>query len=99
MCFACCTPDNGDKGECHHHQLGYFGRTEYGTVKNIAGKILNQVMIDAKFYDINGIYLSSKSNSIMNLANKHTCDFEINYCGHERYFENVDHMDFEISAS
>ena len=70
-----------------------------GTAKNIAGEMLNYVVIIARFYDIYGFYLLSKSNSISNLANTCTWDFEISYHCHEKYFGNVDHMDFVISAS
>ena len=70
-----------------------------GTITNIAGKKLNYVIIDAKFYDINGDYLSSKSKSIINLKNKYTYDFEISYHSHDKYFENVSYMELSISTS
>lgn len=71
-----------------------------GTVKNIAGKMLNSVKITAKFYDSNDNYLDSESTTKSNLANSYTWDFTITYYSSSgSYFENIDKVKFEFEAS
>ncbi len=81
----------------------------YGTTKNIAGKILNDIKITVEYYDDNNIYLSSGSDTLgildPGIPDTYTWDFEIIYYketifGMNEYFEYVDHIGgFEISAS
>jgi hypothetical protein len=76
---------------------GYYKIT--GTIKNIAGRILNNVTIKADFYDINKSYLTSKSEYVENLANTKTHNFKIIYLGSSSHFEKIDQMEFDISIS
>ena len=76
---------------------GYYKIT--GTIKNIAGRMLNNITVKVNFYDINHTYLTSKSDYILNLTNTNTDDFKVIYLGFSSYFENVDQIEFDISAS
>lgn len=69
-----------------------------GTVKNIAGEMLNEIDISVNFYDSNDIYLYSITTSKSNLPNTYTWDFIVVYMEYYDYFEDVDHISFEISA-
>ncbi len=81
----------------------------YGTTKNIAGKMLNDIKITVEYYDSNNIYLSSRSDTLgildPGIPDTYTWDFEIIYCketilGVNEYFEYVDHIGgFKISVS
>lgn len=70
-----------------------------GTVKNVAGEMLNHVKITVKFYDKNNSYLDSRVAFVYYLDDSHTEDFEIYYINNNEYFEFVDHVEFLISAS
>jgi len=70
-----------------------------GTVKNVAGEMLNHVKITVKFYDKNNSYLDSRVAFVYYLDDSHTGDFEIYYINNNEYFEFVDHVEFLISAS
>jgi hypothetical protein len=69
-----------------------------GTVKNIANYTLAQVNITANFYDSNNHFLHSESVFIYNFPSTNTTAFEISYWSTTPYFENVNHMNFNISA-
>ena len=69
-----------------------------GTVKNIAGEMLDRVDITAKFYDSNDNYLASEDSWTNNLANSYTYDFYIEYSS-SSYFENIDQVEFEFEVS
>lgn len=75
---------------------GYYKIT--GTIKNIAGRMLNNITVKVDFYDINHTYLASKSDYILNLPDT-TDDFKIIYLCFSSYFENIDQIEFDISAS
>ena len=70
-----------------------------GTIKNICGYTLAQVNITANFYDSNNNFIHSESISIYDLPNTNTTTFEISYWNTTPYFQNVDHMMINISAS
>ena len=76
---------------------GYYKIT--GTIKNIAGKMLNNITVKVDFYDNNHTYLASKSDYILNLTNTNTDDFKVIYLCYSNYFENVDQIEFDISSS
>jgi hypothetical protein len=69
-----------------------------GIAKNIAGETIDIVNITAKFYDVNDIYLNSKTASKSCLPDKYTWDFSINYTNSEKCFDSVNHVIFEIST-
>jgi len=75
---------------------GYYKIT--GTIKNIAGRMLNNITVKVDFYDNNHTYLASKSDYILNLPDTNTDDFKIIYLCFSSYFENVDQIEFDISA-
>jgi hypothetical protein len=68
-------------------------------VKNIAGYMLNNIKITARFYDANDNYLNAEHTTISNLANSYTADFDIGYWVGTDYYENVDNVKLEITAS
>ncbi len=76
---------------------GYYKIT--GTIKNTAGRMLNNITVKVDFYDINHTYLDSKSDYILNLQDTKTDDFKIIYLCFSSYFENVEQIEFDISAS
>ena len=76
---------------------GYYKIT--GTIKNIAGRMLNNITVKVNFYDINHTYLTSKSDYILNLTNTNTDDFKVIYLCYPSYFEYIDQIEFDISAS
>jgi len=91
-------PEKIGDGFIHNEQAknGYYKIT--GTIKNIAGRMLNNVTVKVDFYDINHSYLTSKSDYIENLVNTYTEDFKVIYLGYSNYFEKVEQIEFNISA-
>jgi hypothetical protein len=76
-----------------------------GTIKNIAGRTLNNITIKVDSYDINNTYLGSeysKSENIfyLPLANNETADFKVNIIGMytESYYEYVEQIGFNITG-
>jgi hypothetical protein len=76
---------------------GYYKIT--GTIKNNAGRMLNIITVKVNFYDINHSYLTSKSDLIENLPDTNTTDFKVIYLGNSSYFEDIEQIEFDISAS
>ena len=75
---------------------GYYKIT--GTIKNIAGRTLNNVTIKVDFYDINNTYLTSESDYVENLTNSSTYDFKIILLCYSSCFEEVEQIEFDISV-
>ena len=69
-----------------------------GTVKNIASEMLDYIKITVKFYDINDTYLDSRITYINFLEESTTWDFSVQYTNKNKYFQYVDHVEFEISV-
>lgn len=70
-----------------------------GTIKNIAGYMLSRVNITANFFDNTDQFLDSVTTSIDNLGNMNVSNFEISYWDHDLFFQNVDHVKFNIIAT
>ncbi len=70
-----------------------------GTVKNIAGYMLDRVRVNVKFYDGNNNFLFSKQDTIYNLANTYTKDFSVTVYSYQSYYENIDPAEYEFDAS
>ena len=92
-------PEKIGDGFIHNEKAknGYYKIT--GTIKNIAGRMLNNITVKVDFYDRNHSYLASKSDYILNLTNTNTDDFKVIYLCYSSYFENIDQIEFDISAS
>lgn len=92
-------PEKIGDGFIHSEQAknGYYKIT--GTIKNIAGRMLKNITVKVDFYDINHTYLDSESDYILNLPDIKTDDFKIIYLCFSSHFENVDQIEFDISAS
>jgi len=92
-------PEKIGDGFIHNEQAknGYYKIT--GTIKNIAGIMLNNITVKVDFYDKNHSYLTSESDFIENLTNTNTCDFKVILLCFSSYFEIVDQIEFDISAS
>ena len=92
-------PEKIGDGFIHNEKAknGYYKIT--GTIKNIAGRMLNNITVKVDFYDRNHSYLASKSDYILNLTNTNTDDFKVICLCYSSYFENVDQIEFDISAS
>lgn len=70
-----------------------------GTVKNIAGEMLNSIKITAKFYDNKHNFLREETTYLWSIANTYTEDFRISYYDTEKYFENVCDVIFEFEVT
>ncbi len=92
-------PEKIGDGFIHTEQAknGYYKIT--GTIKNIAGRMLNSITVKVDFYDINNSYLTSKSGYVKNLPDTNTTDFKVIYLGNSSYFEEIEQIEFDISAS
>jgi len=92
-------PEKIGDGFIHNEKAknGYYKIT--GTIKNIAERMLNNITVKVNFYDINHNYLTSESDYIENLTNANTDDFKIIYLCFSNYFEIIDEIEFDISAS
>jgi len=66
-----------------------------GTVKNIADEMMD-VVIKVSFYDDNDNYLGAKYDYIYNLASSYSNNFKITYYESEPYYNDFDHVKFEI---
>jgi len=91
-------PEKIGDGFIHNEKAlnGYYKIT--GTIKNIAGRMLSNVTVKVDFYDRNHSYLDSKSEYILNLQDADTADFKIICLCFSSYFEDVDQIEFDISA-
>ena len=92
-------PEKIGDGFIHNEQAknGYYKIT--GTIKNIAGRLLNNITVKVDFYDRNHSYLTSESDYIENLANTNTYDFKVILLCFSTCFEDVDQIEFDISVS
>ena len=92
-------PEKIGEGFIHNEQAknGYYKIT--GTIKNIAGRMLNSITVKVDFYDINHSYLTSKSGYVENLPDTNTTDFKVIYLGNSSYFEEIEQIEFDISTS
>ena len=70
-----------------------------GTVKNIAGHMLNKINITVKFYDNDNNYLFSEYDAICNLVNSYTRDFSVHVDSFNDYYEYIDHVEYEFTVS
>ncbi|KYK33125.1 MAG: hypothetical protein AYK22_01050 [Thermoplasmatales archaeon SG8-52-3] len=75
---------------------GYYKIT--GTIKNIAGRTLDNITVKVDFYDINHTYLTSESDYVIDLANASIGDFKIILLCYSSCFEEVEQIEFDISA-
>jgi len=93
-----------------HEQNGFFyddssdaSNHEYkitGTIKNKAGYKLERIVVTAKLYDSNGIFLDSKDDTVYDIPDTYTEDFSISFFVHNTdRFENVNSVKFEFTAS
>ena len=70
-----------------------------GTVKNIAGHMLNKINITVKFYDNNNNYLFSEYDAICNLANSYTRDFSVYVDSFNIHYKYIDHVEYDLTIS
>ena len=72
-----------------------------GTVKNIAGTLIDKITINVKFYDSNNNLLRTITDYVEHIANSYTQDFEVQYWNYYEYYENVDwdNIKFEFTVS
>jgi hypothetical protein len=68
------------------------------TVKNVAGVMINRIVVSVNFYNKNNSYLGTKVRTIRGLDASHTEDISFTYTKYEDNFENVDHLEFEIDT-
>jgi hypothetical protein len=84
-------------GFIHSEEADYYLIT--GTIKNIAGEMLNTVKITASFYDDAGKYLDYQSAITTRLANTYTWNFEMIYNYYVGYFYDIEDVIFEITTT
>jgi len=61
-----------------------------GTIKNIAGELLEEVIMIISFYDINDTLLYTKNHTFNNLTDSSTEDFKVIYNYTEEGYEIAD---------
>jgi len=86
-------------GFMHNEQSknGYYKVS--GTVKNIAGTMLNMVIISVKFYDSNDNYLHTEQYFINSLPNSYTGDFTVSFhASSSSYYDKAEKVKFEIDT-
>ena len=70
-----------------------------GTLKNIAGEVIDNIRIIANFYDSNSKMIGTLYDLInSDLPNAHTADFNINVYKSVNYFEKIDGVKFEFEV-
>ena len=70
-----------------------------GTLKNIAGEVIDAVRIIANFYDSNSKAVGTLYDLInSDLPNADTADFSINVYKSVNYFEKIDSVKFEFEV-
>jgi len=81
--------------------LGEEYKKVYGYLVNNAGKKIERIEIEAKFYDSNSSYICSRYAYIFDLANKNTDDFQFIYHSANDYYYRVDwnNIQFDINIS
>lgn len=86
--------------ELSYDKLGEFGYYNVnGTIKNVAGKKLNEIVIIVTFFDKDGIFINSRNATVTNLPNTFTDNFEVKIFSDSKYFEKINNIKFEIEVS
>jgi hypothetical protein len=86
-------------GDGFIHNNSYTNRSYLilGTVKDIAGEMLNNLVITLNFYNSNSNFLASKTYTIPYLSGTET--FHVVYYDSEPYFDNIDNVKFKFTVS
>jgi len=79
-------------------QYSYDFLEVYGTVKNIAGKNLDNVRLAVQFFDSNGTLLDIENDNIYSLTNGDTNDFSVMIPDYYIFYEKVDNYKIIIYA-
>ena len=70
-----------------------------GTLKNIAGELIDNIKITANFYDSNSKVVGTMYDIInSDIPTSHTANFSINVYKSSNYFEKVDSVKFEFEV-
>jgi len=70
-----------------------------GTIKNIGGELLEEIIVKVNFYDSNNNFLFSDSDVIHNLNNSYTDEFSVRVYNLYKYYNYIDHIEYEITVS
>ena len=70
-----------------------------GTIKNIGGELLEEIVVKINFYDSNNNFLFSDSDAIYNLTNSYTDEFSVRVYNSYKYYNYIDHIEYEITVS
>ena len=70
-----------------------------GTIRNIAGKHLDNIKIIVKFYDRNDNFLFEKTDYVSNLANSYTKDFSVVVYSYGTYYDAIDYWKYEFKVT
>ena len=70
-----------------------------GTIKNIGGELLEEIIVKINFYDSNNNFLFSDSDVIYNLTNSYTDEFSIRVYNRYKYYNYIDNIEYEITVS
>ena len=85
------------------HNIPKYGKNTYylisGVVKNIAVEKLSSISIIANFYDTSKNFLRAEIENISDIDNSFSETFKIYYYCEEKYFDNVDSVNFEFEVS
>lgn len=83
--------------ERHSTIVGWYDYYK-GTIKNVAGYMLNGVSVTVKFYDENDHFLFKRTDTIYYLANTYTKEFSVTVHSYDDYAENIDYVKYEFLA-
>ncbi len=88
-------------GEGFIHNSSYADRAYMinGIIKNIAGEMLNTVVITLNFYDNDNDFLASRTYTIRYLDKSKSDNFQVIYYDSESYFDDIDSVKFEFAIS
>ena len=70
-----------------------------GTVKNIAGRYIDQINVTARFYDSDNEYLHSENFYVNYLNKRDTQNFIMMYYNYEENFEVVERVRFVFTVT
>ena len=70
----------------------------YGTIKNIANRDIDEVVVRVRFYDIDNGLLNTEIATVNHLAKGATGNFSVTYWYYEPGFDEYDHYTVSIST-
>jgi hypothetical protein len=70
-----------------------------GTVRNVAGRLIEILIINVHFYDVDDNELFYRSDIIAELPNTYTGTFSVDYGQYAQYYDKIDHVTFSFKET